>query len=152
MINSRSLNDLDPVVRDIANTHLALCHLHGIELIVTSTWRDAESQDALYAIGRTAELTRRPVTQARAWRSWHQYKNAYDVAPVVGGKPIWNAQDPVWKELIEYGRRAGAEAGADWPSFPDFPHFQKRPQLNGGPIDFAEAHERFQAAGTIFTA
>lgn len=150
MINSRNLADLDPAARTVCNQMLALCHQSGIELLVTSTWRDFEAQDRLYAIGRTVELTRKPVTNAKAGKSWHNYKCAWDVAPLLNGKPIWNASDPTWQEVIAFGEAAGAEAGAKWKSFPDLPHFQLRPRQNDSLITLAEARIRFDATGTIF--
>lgn len=150
MINSRKLEDLDPDVRAICNAHIALCHQHGIELLITSTWRDFESQDALYAIGRTVDLNRKPITKAKAGQSWHNYRAAYDVVPLVGGKPVWDAKNPIWKEVIKYGKEAGAEAGADWKSFPDLPHFDVRPKVEGASIGLDEARSRFLNHGTIF--
>lgn len=152
MVNSRSLDDLDPAACIVAKRHIALCHEHGIEIIVTSTWRDIESQDALYAIGRTVNPERRTVTNARGGKSWHNYKCAYDVVPLVAGKPVWDATDPLWKEVVRLGKEAGAEAGAEWPSFPDLPHFQVRPKLAGISIGLDQALVRFKEHGTIFTA
>ncbi|CAB5151866.1 hypothetical protein UFOVP148_68, partial [uncultured Caudovirales phage] len=43
MINSRSLDDLLPQVRDKVEDFLALCKQDGIDLLVTSTYRDMES-------------------------------------------------------------------------------------------------------------
>jgi peptidoglycan L-alanyl-D-glutamate endopeptidase CwlK len=150
MINSRKLEDLDPQARDVCTAHLALCHRAGIELIVTSTWRDAEAQNALYAIGRTTQLTRNPVTKAKAWQSWHQFKCAWDVVAITSGKPVWDANDPVWLQIVRLGKQAGAEAGADWKSFPDLPHFQVVPLHSAVPITLEQAHARFQQHGTIF--
>jgi len=151
MINSRSLADLDPAVRVVCNEHLALCHAAGIELIVTSTYRDYASQDELFAIGRTVQLERKPVTKAKAGKSWHNYRAAYDVVPIVSGKPVWNSRDPLWKEVVRLGKQAGAEAGADWKTFPDLPHFQYTPTLAGKHITLLEARTRFDSLGTIFT-
>ena len=89
MMNSRKINDLDPEAAVICNQQLALCHEKGIELIVTSTWRDFEAQAALYEIGRSVQTERRVVTNARAGQSWHNFKCAWDVVPVVSGKPVW---------------------------------------------------------------
>lgn len=151
VINSRSLTDLDPYVREICNKHLALCTAAGIELIVTSTYRDFEAQNDLYAIGRMKELTRRSVTNAKAGESWHNFKAAYDVVPLLGSKPVWDASDPIWNEVIAYGKAAGAEAGADWPiKKRDKPHFQVRPTIHGLHITTDEAMARFKKYGTVF--
>ena len=146
MISSRALSDLDPTARDVCNAQLAECHHQGIELIVTSTWRDFEAQTALYAIGRTLQTKRLPVTNAKAGRSWHQYKCAWDVVPIVAGKPVWDPKDTIWKEVVRIGKAVGAQAGAEWKTFPDLPHFQFVPEA----ITLDIAQDRFLENGTIF--
>lgn len=150
MINSRSLDDLAIEARAVASEHVRLCQEAGVELIVTSTYRDFEAQDALFAIGRTMHVDRKPVTKAKGGKSWHNYACAWDVVPVVGGKAQWNS--PVWSEVIAIAKSLGAEAGAEWKSFPDRPHFQVRPVIESKPITIAQAFERFTMRGTIFEA
>ena len=154
MINSRKLEDLDPEARAVCQEHIRLCRDVGIEIIVTSTWRDFEAQDALYAIGRTVEKERWAITNAKGGKSWHNFKAAWDVVPVVSGKAVWNSKDPLWKEVIRLGKQAGAEAGSDWKSFPDvpldLPHFQVVPKVSGLHITLDEALARFKDSGTIF--
>lgn len=152
MINSRDIQHLDPEARNICLKHVIACRNQGIEIIVTSTWRDFEAQDDLYAIGRTKERQRRAVTNAKGGRSWHNYKCAWDVVPVVAGKPVWDSGDPIWKEVVRLGKEVGAEAGADWRSFPDLPHFQFLPKASGKPITLDIAESRFKEHGTVFTA
>jgi len=127
--------------------HISLAKAAGVQIIVTSTYRDFLAQDALYAIGRTTDMNRRPVTNARAGESWHNYRCAWDVVPVVNGKAVWDAKDPLWQEVIEWGEKAGAEAGAHWKTFPDLPHFQVKPNKD---LTLLEARRRFDALGTIF--
>ncbi len=150
MINSRLISDLDPDAAFVCNAHVLACHRIGIELLITSTWRDHIAQDALYAIGRTVELKRKPVTNAQGWHSWHNYRCAWDVVPLVRGKAVW--ESPLWREVIAAGKEAGAEAGADWVNFPDRPHFQLRPMVHTLHISLDEAKNRFTQHGTIFTA
>jgi len=145
MINSRLLSDLDPEAEAVAEAHISACLEEGIELLITSTYRDYESQDALYAIGRNGD-PRKVVTNAPAGHSWHNFKCAWDVVPIVSGKPVWDATDPMWKKVIDAGKSVGAEAGADWKSFPDLPHFQVRPTN----LQFADARTRFDSTGSIF--
>ena len=94
----------------------------GIELIITSTLRDNEAQNELFAQGRTK--AGRVVTNARGGDSFHNYAVAYDVVPVVAGKPIWEAENPIWQEVGRIGRECGLEWAGDWRSFREFPHFQ----------------------------
>ena len=122
MINSRKLEDLLPPVRERVEQMIAACKAEGIDLLVTSTYRDNASQDALYAQGRTAPG--RIVTNARAGQSYHNYRCAVDVVPIRNGKAIWNAKDPVWQRIGALGKAAGLEWAGDWKRFKEFPHFQ----------------------------
>ena len=122
MINSRSLDDLLPPVKARVEKFLASAKRAGIDLLVTSTYRDNASQDALYAQGRTAPG--RIVTNARAGQSFHNYRCAVDVVPVRNGKPVWDSKDPVWQVVGRLGKAAGLEWAGDWKRFKEFPHFQ----------------------------
>lgn len=122
MINSRSLDELLPMVRTRVDKFLELCDEHGIDLLVTSTYRDHESQGALYEQGRT-----RPgkvVTNAKPGESWHNYRCAIDVVPLVNGKPNWDGSDPIWETIGELGEKAGLEWAGRWRTFRELAHFQ----------------------------
>ena len=123
MINSRSLDELLPPVKKRAEAFLEACKAQGIDLLVTSTYRDNECQTALYAQGRT-----KPgdiVTNAKAGESYHNYRCALDVVPLVNGKPVWNAKDPVWQKIGEIGKSCGLEWAGDWVGkMREMAHFQ----------------------------
>ena len=121
MINSRNLDDLAPPVKQRAESFIAAAKAKGIDLLVTSTYRDSESQDALYAQGRTAPGA--IVTRAKAGQSWHNWRCALDVVPLVNGKAIWDDQ-AMWKQVGEIGKSCGLEWAGDWVTFKEFPHFQ----------------------------
>ena len=121
MINSRSLDDLAPPVKQRAEAFIAAAKARNIDLLVTSTYRDNESQDALYAQGRTAPGN--IVTRAKAGQSWHNWRCALDVVPLVNGKAIWDDQ-AIWKQVGEIGKSCGLEWAGDWVTFKEFPHFQ----------------------------
>ena len=121
MINSRNLDDLVPPAKQRAEAFIAAAKAKGIDLLVTSTYRDNESQDALYAQGRTTPGN--VVTKAKAGQSWHNWRCALDVVPLVNGKAIWD--DPaLWKQVGEIGKSCGLEWAGDWVTFKEFPHFQ----------------------------
>lgn len=122
MINSRSLDDLLPQVKMRVEQMIAVCKANGIDLLVTSTYRDAASQDALYAQGRTAPGAK--VTNAKAGQSFHNYRCAVDIVPIRNGKAIWNSADPIWQEIGAAGKQAGLEWAGDWKRFKEYPHFQ----------------------------
>ena len=99
------------------------CKALGIDVILTSTYRDYESQDALYAQGRTAPG--KIVTNAKGGESWHNFRCAVDVCPIVNGKPDWDGSHPVWQELGHQGRLAGLEWAGEWKgSLRESAHFQ----------------------------
>lgn len=121
MKDSRDLKDLRPEVAVLARKFLAAAKAQGIDLLVVSTYRDPESQDALYAQGRT-----RPgkiVTHAKGWQSWHQYRVAFDVVPIRNGKPVWS-DAKLWNQVGQIGESVGLEWGGRWKGFVDRPHFQ----------------------------
>ncbi len=121
MINSRNLNDLLPVVQAKAEAFIKACADQGIDVLITSTYRDSESQNALYAQGRTAPGAR--VTNARAGQSWHNWHCAFDFVPVVNGKAQWN-------DLVTFDRcgkiaeDVGLEWAGRWTSFKELAHCQ----------------------------
>jgi len=122
MINSRNINDLLPNVKVRVEKFIELCDEEGIDLLITSTYRDNESQEALYEQGRT-----RPgkiVTNAKPGESWHNYRCAVDIVPLVNGKPNWDGSDPIWQTIGELGEKAGLEWAGRWHSFKELAHFQ----------------------------
>jgi peptidoglycan L-alanyl-D-glutamate endopeptidase CwlK len=125
MVNSRKLEELHPIVRAKAQAFIDACAAAGIDLLVTSTYRDRESQDALYAQGRTKPGAK--VTNARGGYSWHNFRCALDVVPVRNGKPVWStagADGALWHQVGEIGESCGLEWAARWETFPEFAHFQ----------------------------
>lgn len=122
MINSRDINDLLPEVKTKVEHFVALCEDNGIDLLITSTYRDHESQDALYAQGRTTKGF--IVTNAKGGDSYHNYRCAIDVVPLINGKPEWNTDHPIWESVAVLGKQAGLEWAGDWKTFKEMAHFQ----------------------------
>jgi peptidoglycan L-alanyl-D-glutamate endopeptidase CwlK len=125
MKNSRSLDDLLPSVRRRAQAFLDACKAQGIDILITSTYRDLESQTALYAQGRTAPGN--IVTNAKAGQSYHNWHVAFDIVPLRNGKPVWNtsgADGALWERIGKIGESAGLEWAGRWKTFREFPHFQ----------------------------
>ena len=110
----------------------------NIDLLITSTYRDNESQDALYAQGRT--IPGRVVTNAKGGQSFHNYRCAIDVVPVVNGKPQWDGGNPIWQTIGKLGEKSGLEWAGRWRGFRELPHFQ----YTGG-----YTIEQFQAGESI---
>lgn len=125
MINSRDLDELPPVLAAKAREFLARCHAEGIDLVVTSTYRDAEAQAKLYAQGRTAPGT--IVTRAKPGQSYHNWRVALDIVPLRHGKPVWattGEQGALWEKIGALGESVGLEWAGRWRRFREWPHFQ----------------------------
>jgi peptidoglycan L-alanyl-D-glutamate endopeptidase CwlK len=122
LINSRNLSDLVPAVKLKVDQFMASCAAHNIDVIITSTYRDIESQDALYAQGRT--VPGKIVTNAKGGYSFHNYRCAIDVVPIVNGKADWDGSHPVWEQIGSLGKEAGLDWAGEWKTFKELAHFQ----------------------------
>lgn len=128
MITSRKIDDLIPKVKELAAEHIAGCADKGVDLLITSTYRDFEAQHALYLIGR--EKPGHIVTNADEGHSFHNYRCAYDVVPIVAGKPLWKDKlpdgtlVPEWQIVVDVGKALGLEWAGDWKNFKEEAHFQ----------------------------
>jgi peptidoglycan LD-endopeptidase CwlK len=126
MINSRDIAELHPIVQGMCKEHLKECKEHGIDLIITSTYRDDESQKALFNQGRYGNPGK-IVTNARPGESFHNWRCAYDVVPIVNGKPVWSTTGDslkLWQQVGILGKLCGLEWAGDWKTFKEYPHFQ----------------------------
>ena len=101
----------------------------GIDVLLTCTYRSNDEQNALYAQGRTTPG--RIVTNAKGGQSKHNAmkdgkpaSKAFDVVPMVNGKPQWSADAPEWQALGKIGVSLGLEWGGNWTRFKEYPHFQ----------------------------
>lgn len=128
-MSSRDLNHLRPDVKEKAEKFLSIAKNMGIDVLVTCTYRSNEEQKVLYAIGRTSPG--RKVTNALPGESKHNNMEggapaslAFDVVPLVMGKPMWDASNPVWKVLGGIGKSVGLNWAGDWKRFREYPHFE----------------------------
>lgn len=131
---SRRLSDLHPDVAHLAQQFLSKCEMAGIHVMVTCTYRSEEEQQALYDQGRTKPGN--IVTNAKPGESLHNCKyplgtpasRAFDVVPIVNGKPVWDGTDPVWDQIGMIGIGIGLEWAGEWTvereHFVEKPHFQ----------------------------
>jgi hypothetical protein len=131
MINSRSIDDLTPDAQIWLARFKAHAEAEGLVYlrfwIVTSTYRDQEYQDRLYAQGRTAPG---PIVTWTRYSS-HTSRRAWDVAirDPKTGKINWSVvktdvdqdQIPDYEELASVGRTLGLKVGAD---YGDYAHFE----------------------------
>ena len=135
----RDIKKLSPLVRVQLNLALADLRKQGVNPLVVETLRTKERQYYLYGQGRTAKECKakcvpdkyaKPSAKKVTWtlNSIHITGFAVDVVPQrkVNGKmtAIWNVKDKDTIKIIATMIRYGFEAGANWSSNPDSPHFQ----------------------------
>jgi len=121
MINSRKLEDLHPKVKLLCERFVASCAKQNIDVLITSTYRDGESQNALYAQGRTAPG--KIITKAKAGQSFHNWKCAFDFVPIVNGKAQWN-DTALFTKCGEIAEAVGLEWAGRWKTFKELAHCQ----------------------------
>jgi peptidoglycan L-alanyl-D-glutamate endopeptidase CwlK len=121
VINSRSIDALTPKTADLCKKFIATCKTSGIDIIITSTYRDDEQQDELYAQGRTK--AGHIVTNAKAGDSFHNYKMAFDFVPIVNGKADYTHESTFLKCGI-IAESIGLEWAGRWAHFKELAHCQ----------------------------
>lgn len=125
MINSRNILDLTPSVQLACNALVRACFSESLDIIITSTYRDIESQNELYAQGRTKPG--KIVTNARGGQSYHNWRVAFDIVPLRNGKAVWGTKGEdleLWQRIGALGESCGLEWAGRWKTFREFPHFQ----------------------------
>lgn len=117
--------------------------LEKINLRVTQGLRSWNEQDKLFQQGRT--MSGPVVTKAQPGHSWHNFGLAVDVVPLEPTGPDWNTQHPRWQRVVTVGDSLGLVSGAQFRSFPDYPHFQLTGRFPISPDD--EVRQLFKDGG-----
>lgn len=146
----RRLESLLPAVAELCRRHQLACWLkHGVNLLITETYRSQDRQCLLWAQGRpVADLpaaVRAVVARyAPEWlegprcpgsrvtwtlASKHTSRRAYDCVPRRDGACVWDDTDPAWELIGVEGEALGLTWGGRWKDAdgdpqPDKPHLQ----------------------------
>lgn len=128
MINSRSLEDLDPVVKPWMLSFIARAELRLQEkypetrwkIVPTCTLRDGQYQQSLYDQGRTTPGS--IVTNAKPGSSCHEFGCAMDFAIQKDGKIIYEP-----RELYELCGEVAIDEGLTWGGDWNANHVHDRP-------------------------
>jgi peptidoglycan LD-endopeptidase CwlK len=125
---SRSLDDLYPPMKEVAEEFLEQCAEIGIEVLIYCTYRSNAEQNKLYAKGRTEKG--KIVTNAKGGKSKHNLvdatgkpsSKAFDCVPRKGAALLWSDL-AAYEKMGEIGRGLGLTWGGDW-KMKDRPHFE----------------------------
>jgi peptidoglycan L-alanyl-D-glutamate endopeptidase CwlK len=113
-----SLDELDDKTREAAILFLEIVEDHGLDVVVTETYRTQQRQDYLYAKGRTAPGS--IVTWTK--NSSHTKRNAFDIAK---NSPGHEYDDPeFFRKCAEIAKSIGLTAGYYWEPNQDMPHLE----------------------------
>lgn len=121
MLNSRDISLLRPDVAANCRKLIALCGRAGYQIAVTSTVRDDEYQQYLYAQGRSRSgsiVTNSPTPTFH----WDKAGLAFDVCQNIRGREY--SDEGFWRTVSRIGKDMGFTWGGNWKSFADKPHFQ----------------------------
>ena len=136
------LRQLEPSFRKKVIKFLKKAKKAGYDLRITSSFRDCNKQNQLYAQGRTTPG--KVITNARCGKSAHNYRIAVDLIQYRDGKP-WGSWDaPNWEPIGRIAENVGIEWGGRFRSFKDPIHFQ---DLQGKPI--AQRYADYQRTGKL---
>lgn len=154
---SRSLDKLKPIFREKIE---ALLEEAPFDILVYCTVRSAWEQAILYRQSRSRKVIDEKiltlekygheslarilrdvgprsgphVTKAAPGESWHQYCEAVDLVPIIGGKPAWDVKKnkESWSTIGTIAVKHGLNWGGNWIKWADYPHIQY-PQ-SGNPL------------------
>ncbi len=119
-MSDRNLTHLHPDLLPLANNFLSKLKDAGLDILVTCTYRSPEEQAADYAIGRTVQIGRRPITNAKPGQSEHNFMidgkpaaKAFDIVPMVDGECDWNENSSTWNQVAKIWR-SGISNGKFW--------------------------------------
>lgn len=165
---SRNLSDLTKEMEKKARQIVEMCSKRGVDLLVYCTLRSLTEQAKIYrstrtraqidkkmdkltkgglgfladiieSVGPQSGKTGEHKTFAGPGESWHNYAEAFDAVPMVGGKCAWKKDadndgeiDDWWLVYGECVRTAGLNWAGDWKGFTELPHAQLR--VGGSPL------------------
>jgi peptidoglycan L-alanyl-D-glutamate endopeptidase CwlK len=118
--SERCIRSLHPKAQRAARAFLTTLRDAGIDARIISGTRTYPEQDALFRRGRFGDTSPR-VTNARGGQSNHNFGIAWDLGIFKDGKYLTTAKP--YKEAATL-RPASVDWGGNWPTFPDFPHYQ----------------------------
>ena len=126
----KNIATLLPAAQKIARQFMKEAASFSLRVSILSGTRTYAEQDALYAIGRTVQMNRKTVTNAKGGRSNHNFGIAWDVGLFDGTGHYLDGKKK--SDQVAYADLASLikqnipniEWGGDWRTFVDPPHYQ----------------------------
>jgi peptidoglycan L-alanyl-D-glutamate endopeptidase CwlK len=133
-INEFRILNLHPDIIELAAKTIHECDLAltgNAKVRITQGLRTFGEQKVLFEQGRSKPG--KIVTNAKAGESYHNFGIAVDTCLIIDNKEVsWDMvkdydHDKLsdWKEVYNIFKANGWDAGADWHSFKDYPHYEK---------------------------
>lgn len=151
---SRDLKDLTPYMEMKASVFQTACLSEGVDILIYCTRRTASEQSIIYRKGRPLSVIQhradelseeygrpdlakillgvgpqdgnRILTHAGPGQSMHNYGEAFDFVPLLGGKAVWDGDDRLWDICGEIAKNIDLIWGGSWPKRKrDMPHVQR---------------------------
>jgi peptidoglycan L-alanyl-D-glutamate endopeptidase CwlK len=120
MKDSRSIEDLHPLMRARVEEWLTDCKTLGLEILITCTFRSLATQAILYTYGRTVPNPNskptpkyplgKVATNAQPGESPHNFGLAIDFVIMNNGKADWTGTSPNWNKAIELAQGRGMKS------------------------------------------
>lgn len=118
----RNLNDLHPDIKPLCEQFLQDCKSHGLDVIITETFRDPTREDDLHAKG---------ITRATGFTCKHCFmlnhkpaSKAFDFAILdENNRLVTDGEDERYQLAGVLGKKIGLHYGGDF-SHPDWDHFE----------------------------
>lgn len=128
--SERNIATLMPAAQRVARNFMRAAATFPLPVRIISGSRTYAEQDALFAIGRTTQLNRKPVTKAKGGQSNHNFGIAWDVGIFAAdGRYLDGSKagdETQYKKLGAHIKNivTAIEWGGDWAGFVDMPHYQ----------------------------
>jgi peptidoglycan L-alanyl-D-glutamate endopeptidase CwlK len=118
--DSRSIEDLHPLLRARVEEWQQDCKFAGLDILITCTLRSMETQAVLYTYGRSVQNPNskptpkyplgKVATNALPGQSAHNYGLAIDFVIMNNGKADWTGTSHNWNKAIELAQARGMKS------------------------------------------
>lgn len=134
-LSVEKINQLHPIIKEKVKKVVESLKKEGVDFKIYSSFRNELDQLKEYGKGRSAEqlikdgfdkkysdLSKKIVTNAKPFESYHNYGLAFDGVEIVSGKPDWSFLNK--EKIVLAFKKEGFGWGGDFVNLKDLPHFE----------------------------